>query len=97
MTKNNTNTDSEDVALRKRLAGAVNVLYHTSNSLLLRRVIKAKRARLDKRIRSNMKRGRLYTGTVGYVTPKIIFLRSLLFVSTMLFRVATKLKSVGRA
>jgi hypothetical protein len=97
MPQNNMNTDTEDAALRKRVAGAVNVLYHTYNSLLLRRVIKAKRECLDKKIRRNMKHDRLYAGNVNYITPRIIFLRSLLFLSTFFFRVATKLKSVGRA
>ena len=97
MPKNNTNIDTEEAELRKRLAGAVNVLYHASNSLLLRGVIKAKRARLDKKIRRNMKQGRLYVGNVNYATPKIVFLRTLLLLSTLFFRVATKLRSVGRA
>lgn len=100
MPKNNSSTDiykSEDVLLRKRLFGAMNVLYHTYNSILLRRVIKAKRARLDKKIRHNMERNRFYTGRVIYMTPKIILLRALIFLSTLFFRIATKLRSVGRS
>lgn len=90
--------ENEDAALRRKFSGAANVLYHSYNSILLRSLIKTKRARLDKTIRRNMRQNRLYTGNVNYFAPKIIFLRALLFLSTFFFRVAMKLRSVvGRA
>ena len=98
MPKNNISGDAyraEDVALRRQFSGAANVLYHSYNSILLRSLIKSKRARLDKKIRHNMQQNRVYAGDVSYFTLKIISLRALLLLSTLLFKVATKLRSAG--
>lgn len=89
--------ESEDLVLRKRLSGAINILYHTSNTILLRRIIQAKRARLDRKIRRSVKQNKPFVENVSYATPKIIFLRLVLYSTTFLFRVATKLRSKGRA
>ncbi len=91
--ENNTNVHPDEALLKKNLKGAVNVIYHTSNSLLVRAITKSKRKQLDKNILNSMKNGSGgRVGNVYYITPRIITLKVTLLSLTLFFKLITRLR-----